>query len=379
MSFEFTQAENEVIKDAKRFAAEVLETKAPQWARGESLHRDFFLDAASYGLCGLVVPTALGGKGLRYRALAAVLESLSSVCFSSTFALVVHNNLAANIAINGRDHHKTYLNGMLAGEKIGAFLLTEPGAGSDATSITSAANRTADSLELSGAKAWITNGRIADVLSVYAQTKADSGAAGIANYLIDAERAGIQRTAPYELSNAGAMNVCGFEFTQTPLQKNDLMIDAGRAFKVAMSGIDVARVMVAVMCCGMLQRSLQEAITYIRKRQVFGRPIADHQYPQHLLADVSTDLQAAAALTERAVQALEDGAGATIAAAHAKKFATKIALQRIADCMQMMGAVGALGEYPMSRHLACAKLAQYVDGTSEIQNIVLSRALLKHE
>ena len=377
MSAKFNKAQSRVIEDAARFAADTLEPSAPGWARGEELERDFFLTAAGYGLCGLLVPEKFGGKGLSYPALAAVLETLAKVCFSSTFALVVHNNLAANIAINGSAEHQKLLPSMLAGEKIGAFLLTEPGAGSDAGSITSSVTADEEASRLNGAKAWITNGRIADVLSVYAQTQAGSKAAGIANYLIDAERAGITRTARYELTHAGAMNVCGFEFSQTPLQTDDLMIGAGRAFKVAMGGIDLARAMVAVMCGAMLDRSLKESVKYTQTRTVFGQAVAEHQYPQHLLADVSTDLAAARALTEKAVSALENGEGATVAAAHAKKFATKIALQRIADCMQMMGAAGALGDYPLSRHLACAKLAQYIDGTSEIQNVVLSRALFR--
>ena len=365
------------IEDAKRFAVEVMEPGAPTWSRGENLEREFFVRAGEYGLCGLLVPTQLGGRELRYRALAETLEILASVCFASTFALVVHNNLASNIAKNGAEHHKALLPAMLAGEKIGAFLLTEPGVGSDATAITTRVDTGNSSLTLTGKKAWITNGRVADILSVYAQTDPSGGAKGIANYLIDGARFGIKPTDAYELAGAGAMNVCGFDFERTPLHEGDLFIEAGRAFRTAMAGIDLARVMVAVMCGGMLKRSLDEAVRYTRARKVFGKPVADHQYPQHVLADVSTDLEAARALTAKAVHALENSQGQTVAAAHAKKFATKVALQRIADCMQTMGAVGALGEYPMSRHLACAKLAQYVDGTSEIQNVVLARDLFK--
>ena len=212
---------------------------------------------------------------------------------------------------------------------------------------------------------------------MYAQTESSEGAKGIANYLIDGARLGIEPTPAYELAGAGAMNVCGFNFEQTLLHEGDLFIEAGRAFRTAMAGIDLARVMVAVMCGGMLRRALDEAVRYTCARKVFGKPVAEHQYPQHVLADVSTSLEAARALSAKAVQALENSQGQTVAAAHAKKFATKAALQGIADCMQTMGAVGALGEYPMSRHLACAKLAQYVDGTSEIQNVVLARELFK--
>ena len=373
----FEAPERAVIDAAIEFANDFVEPKAGDWAREGHLPREYFLEAAKYGLCGLLVPETLGGKGVSFAALALVLEKLAESCFASTFALVVHNNLAGNISLNGAAHHQAHLPDMISGEKIGAFLLTEPGVGSDATAIATEVRVTAQNSQLNGAKAWITNGAIADLLSVYAQTAPGDGAGGVANYLIDADREGISRTPPYELAGAGAMNVCGFEFSSSPLAKNDQMIEAGRAFKVAMSGIDLARAVVAAMCCGMLARSLLESVGYTKQRQVFGRPVAEHQTPQHTLADASTDLAAARALTASAINTLQAGERATVAAAHAKKFATKIALQRIADCMQMMGANGALGEYPMSRHLACAKLAQYVDGTSEIQNVVLARELFK--
>ena len=377
MTANFSETEERLIAKSKEFAKNILEPNASHWARGEQLGRDFFLQAAEYELCGLLAPAQTGGGGLGYHAFACVLEQLAAVCFASTFALVVHNNLVSNIARNGDEEHKKLLPAMLAGKKIGAFLLTEPNAGSDASAIVTTVQKVDGQGQLSGAKAWITNGSIADVLSIYIQTEPGAGAKGIANYLIDAESPGVTRTASYELAGAGAMNVCGFEFSQSPLNQKDLMIEAGRAFKVAMAGIDLARAVVAAMCCGMLKRSLQISVEYGKARQVFGQSVATHQYPQHLLADVSTDLEAARALTDKALRALERSGGATVAAAHAKKFATKIALQRIADCMQMMGANGALGEYPMSRHLACAKLAQYVDGTSEIQNVVLARELFK--
>lgn len=372
---EFTGADSKVVDVARRFATEVIEPQALNWQCDGGLPREFFLLAAEHGLCGLLVPRELGGLGVSNITLAAVLAEMASSCFATTFALVVHNNLASNIAKNGDRSHQTVLPSMLAGEKIGAFLLTEPGAGSDAAAIATQVSTDTKFDVLNGQKAWITNGVIADILSIYVQTKADSGPSGIANYLIDINEHSIQKTDPYRLVGANAMNVCGFNFNETAVSKDCLMIAAGQAFKVAMGGIDTARAMVAAMCCGITARALGEAVNYTKQREVFGKPVADFQTPQHVLADVSTELEAAHALTERAVMALEANSGASVAAAHAKKFSTAMAMRRIADCMQMMGAVGALEDYPFSRHLGCAKLSQYVDGTSEIQNVVLSRAL----
>ena len=370
-----SSSEHELVIQAKKFREQFVAPNSPGWERDRCLPREYFLAAAEHGLCGLLVPENLGGKAISYRALAMILSELSSVCFASTFALVVHNNLASNISKNGTSAHHRFLPEMIAGQKIGAFLLTEPGAGSDAAAITTLATKNPHGFVLNGEKAWITNGVNADLLSVYAQTEEQAGAHGIASFLIDVSVTELKRTAPYELIGARAMNVCGFEFTDAELPADALMIAAGDAFKAAMQGIDLARTVVAAMCCAMVEKSLALAIEYAKKRQVFRKPVAEHQYPRHILADVSTDLAAAKALMNRAVDALDAGSSATLEAAHAKKFATKVALSRIADCMQMMGAVGALGDYPLARHLACAKLAQYVDGTSEIQNVVIAREL----
>ena len=366
-----------LVEHAHKFRVKFIEPNAASWERDRCLPREYFQAAAEYELCGLLVPTHLGGQAISNSALAKILSELSAACFASTFALVVHNNLASNISKNGAAVHQALLPEMIAGRKIGAFLLTEPGAGSDAAAITTLASKNSDSYVLNGSKAWITNGVNADLLSIYAQTETGSGAKGIASFLIDANHTNLKRTSPYELLGAHAMNVCGFEFSDTEIPHAALMIESGRAFKAAMQGIDLARTMVAAMCCAMVRRGLDEAIGYTKKRQVFRKAVAEHQYPRHVLADVSTDLAAAEALTIQALNALDEGNRATQVAAHAKKFSTKVALARIADCMQMMGAVGALGDYALARHLACAKLAQYVDGTSEIQNVVLARELFK--
>ena len=372
---EFSGADRSIVDSAKHFATEIIEPHALVWERDGALPREFFLHAAERGLCGLLVPRALGGSEVSNITLAAALAEMAKSCFASTFALIVHNNLASNIARNGGERHQAFLSDMLTGKKIGAFLLTEPGAGSDAAAITTQASSKNETDVLNGEKAWITNGAIADILSIYVQTKANSGPAGIANYLIEINEHPVEKTDRYRLVGANAMNVCGFSFDDVEVSKDALMIEAGQAFKVAMGGIDTARAMVAAMCCGITARALEEAVNYTKQRKAFGRHVADFQTPQHVLADVSTDLEAAHALTERAVIALDEKSGASIAAAHAKKFATAMAMRRVADCMQMMGAVGALDDYPFSRHLGCAKLSQYVDGTSEIQNVVLSRAL----
>jgi len=352
---------------------------APQ-ARGWERHRTFPLDtirqAADLGALGMLVPPALGGLGLRPTAMAAAAETLAAADFFFAFALVVHNNLAGAIAREGEDQQRDrYLPALLSGERIGGFLLTEPGAGSDAAAIATRAERDGGGWRLSGDKAWISNGTHAEVLSVYAQTEPRLGWRGIAAFLVDADRPGVERLPAYSLLGGHALGTAGFRFDACQLPADALFLPPGRGFKAAMEGIDLARVNVAAMCCGMLDRALGLAAGHAGERQAFGGTLADKQGLAWMLAEAATDLAAARALTREAAARLDHGEQATVAAAHAKKFAARAAFARIADCMQVHGARGLSDELPLGRFLAAAKTAEYLDGTNEIQNLVIARAL----
>ena len=367
---------NEIISAARQFAREIIEPNAESWNADGSVPRIFFEQAAAAGLCRLLVPAERGGHGLGLEEFTAVLANLAAHCLTSTFALVVHNNLAAAIARNGTALQiERYLGAMMRGEKIGAFLLTEPGVGSDATAITTFAEKGEHGWILNGAKAWISNTTHADILSVYAQTAAKSGARGIASFLVDADHAGVTRGPGYALLGGHALGTGGFEFTDCVVDDGALMVPPGQAFQAAMRGINLARCSVAAMCCGILERALAEAVRYTGQRDAFGAHIGDFQGVQWMLADCATDLEAARALTSAAARRLDQGDDATLPAAHAKKFASVAAFKRIADCMQVMGAAGLSREYPLARHLEAAKIAQYLDGATEIQNVVIARRL----
>ena len=364
------------IETVREFAKDVVAPNAHLWEETRTFPRDAFRQAADAGLTGLLVPPDLGGSGLGAVAMAEVMETLASACLPFAFALVVHNNLAGNIARNGSDTQKArYLPDMISGARIGAFLLTEPSGGSDAAAIRSRADPLDDGWQLSGQKAWVSNGAVADILSVYAQTQPALGWRGIACFLIDANRDGVTREAPYSLMGGHALGTAAFSFERCRINESDLLLEPVRAFKEAMAGIDLARVIVAAMCCGMLRCGLDCAVDYTTSRPAFGQPTAEFQGLQWMLADVATDLEAARLLTYEAARLLETGADATVAAAHAKKFATRAAFARLADCMQTMGAAGYRSDSPLGRHLASAKMAQYLDGTTEIQNVVISRKL----
>ena len=365
------------IEVAKSFAAEVMAPNAAAWELNRALPREFFTQAAERGLCGLLVPAARGGSGLGVLAIAHVMEALSRVDMAAAFALVVHNNLASNIAINGSTQlQDSYLPGMVDGTRIGAFLLTEPQSGSDAAGIKVAAHKDGDGWVLNGEKAWVTNGVEADILSVYAQTDPEQGARGIACFLIDRETDGVAPSAPYQMLGGHAMGVNGIAFNDVRVPQTAHFIPAGGGFRAALAGIDTARAVLAAMNCGMLRAGLDVAVEVVGGRRAFGQALGEFQGIQWTLAEVATELEAARQLAFNAARLLDAGEDGSLAAAHAKKFATRTAFARLADCMQVMGAWGATHDYPLARHLACAKLSQYMDGTSEIQNVVIARKLL---
>ena len=198
---------------------------------------------------------------------------------------------------------------------------------------------------------------------------------GIASFLVEADHPGVERLAAYELMGGHAMGTGGFRFTDCRIGGDALFRDPGVGFKEAMRGINVARTGVSALCCGMLRAGLHTALAYATERRAFGQPTIEFQGLQWMLADVATDLEAARLLTLAAARAIDDGDG-VVAASHAKKFATRVALKGIADCMQVMGAAGYKADHPLGRHLACAKMAHYLDGTTEIQNLVIARDLV---
>lgn len=369
-----------MVAQAREFAAEVIEPNAPTWERERRLPREAIEAAAASGLCGLLVPTSLGGAGLGVSGMAAVIEELAYADMAFAFALVPHNNLAGSIAAAAPHHRERFLEPMLRGGQIGAFLLTEPGAGSDAAAIDATAHRTATGWRLSGEKAWVTNATEADVLRVYAQTDPGAASRGIASFLVRADQAGVIRESGYTLLGGHATGAGGFRFDHVELAEDQLFNPPGEAFRAAMDAIGLARIVVAAMCVGILRRGLETAVDYVTSRMAFGEPLAARQGLRWTLADVATDIEAAEGLVESAMAALDaESPDAVLRVAHAKKFAARAATNGLSACMQAVGANGFRDDLPLARHLAGAKMAHYLDGSTEVQNLVISRALLgKH-
>lgn len=368
----------ELVASAAAFADSHVRPQAAAWERARALPPEIFGEAAAAGLTSAILPREVGGGDIGMLAASRMAEVLAAADFAFTFALKVHANAANAVARRGTDEQRhRLLPDMIGGRRIGAFCLTEPQVGSDATAITCAARKASGEWLINGEKAWVTNGTMADVLSVYVQTDPDKGWRGIANVLVEGDFPGFRRGPAYDLLGGHGVGLCDVAFADCRVPENNLLLAPGDGFKAAMAGINMARMFVAAICCGMLADSLKRALDYGAGRRAFGRPVLANQGLQWKLADVATDLEAARRLTEHAARTLDAGEPGINECAHAKKFATRAAVAGIAQCMQAMGAVGLRAEEPFGRHYAAAKMCEFLDGTTEIQNVVISRGLLK--
>ena len=364
-----SQAESRLLGLAREFSRREVAPNAARWERERSYPREAIRAAAALGLARIQVPAEHGGLELRFRAKVRIMEEIARDDFAFAFALVNTHNAASRLARDGNDSQRArFLAGLLRGELIGAVSLTEPSAGSDFPAIRTRAERVSGGWRLNGEKAWLTNGAAVDVVVVYAQTDASAGGKGIAAFVVDARRAGFERGPAYGLAGAHALGAAGFKLDNYFAADEDRFYAPGAAFKTALASITGARIYVAAMCCGMVEESLELALVRARERSTFGEPLIKRQGLRWMLADVATDLEAARLLSYRAARLLEDGGDAVLAAAHAKKFATRMAEQRLPQCMQLFGAEGLMDTHPLGRHLAAARVAHYADGTTEIQN-----------
>ena len=380
MEFELSPDQQDAVAAARGFAERYIAPNAFQWERDRGFARDILKAAGEADLLGLMVPRDRGGRDIGLTGSAAVGEVLAGHDMAVAFAIKVHDNFVASLARNGSPEQiEAYFAPMREGRMLGAFLLTEPGAGSDATAIATRARRDGADWVIDGEKAWITNGSTADLLNVFAQTDPDRGWRGIASFLIEASNPGVTRLPAYDMLGCHALGASGLRFEAVRVPEGAMFLPSEQAFKGAMTGINIARVGVGAMCCGMIEASLKAAVAATKARPAFGQHVADFQGVQWMLADAATDLEAARLLTRRAARLFDAGADATVAAAHAKKFATRAALHHIAQAMQVMGANGFRHDagHPLARHLAAAKMAQWLDGATEIQNVVIARSLLR--
>ncbi len=330
------------------------------------------------GLMGIAVPEAWEGSGGDTVAYAVALEEVSRGCASHGAIMSVNNSLYCEpVARFGADEQKRrFLSPFAAGKKLGCFSLTEPEAGSDATNQSTLARRDGGAYVLEGRKIFVTNGREADAVLVFAQTDRAKAHHGISAFLVDKGTPGLTVVKTEEKLGIRASDTAEllFEGCRVPLDQR--LGDEGQGFKIAMTTLDGGRIGIAAQAVGIAVAAYEAALTYARERKSFGVPIGQHQMVQWMLADMATGIEAARLLTLRAASLKDRGEAYGPQAAMAKLFASEMAMRVATDAVQIHGGYGFIKEYQVERHFRDAKITQIYEGTSQIQKLVIARHLL---
>lgn len=356
-----------LLAQTGELAAQYVAPGAARWAREQLTGSELLALAAEVGLLGLQVPVAHGGRGLSFSCKAQAAEILAAADFGVAMALINTHNVAEQLArLASPGLAQRLIPALVSGRHSACTALTEPGAGSDFSAIQTQAVAVPGGWQLDGVKSWITNAVHAEVIVVYAQTRVGAGAAGIAAFVVEAQRPGFQRLPADDALPVSTIGAGGFRLQAYHCTEEEMLSPPGEAFKDILCAINGARTYVAAMCCGMVGQALRVASDFGNQRQAFGKSLLGHQGWRWPLADAAIDLEAARLMVSQACNMIDAGRQAQSSAAKAKVFATRMAQKHIAALMHAMGAQGLGENYPFVRHLAASQIAALVDGSTEM-------------
>ena len=359
--------EEALLAQTRAFARDVVVPGAPAWERQRRIASETFGRAGEIGLTRIELPRSWGGLGLPYSSKARIADILGGADFAFTMSLINTHNVAAKVARDAPvEVARRYVDDLVHGRRVGCTALSEPGAGSDFAAITTKATRTSAGWRIDGAKAWITNATEADVVILYAQTEPGSGGRGIAGFLVDGRREGFVREPGFALAGQHAIGTGGFRLEGYLARDDEMLQPPGKAFKAALGSINGARTYIAAMCCGMVGEALRIVADYGERRHTFGKPLKDHQGWRWRLAQAASELAACRLMVESAAARIDAGEDAQLTAAQAKLLSTRMAERQLPELAQAMGAEGLREDYPFGRHLIGARVAGFVDGSTEM-------------
>ena len=360
--------------EVRRFTDEVVRPIAKEIDAEGRFPIDSIRQAAELGLAGVCVPEENGGAGMDVVAYCLVIEEVSRACASTGVILSVNNSLVCDPLVKFADDEQKerYLKPLAAGEKLGCFALTEPGAGSDPAGIRTTARRDGDGYVLDGNKVFITNGTDADTALVFATVDPSLKHKGITCFIVSADTPGYSHGVhEYKLGvNASGTTELAFENMRVPASQR--LGAEGEGFKIAMSTLDGGRIGIAAQAVGIAQGAFEEALKYSKEREQFGQPIANFQAIQHYLADMSTEIDAGRLLTWKAAWTKENRKRYSLEAAQAKLFTSEMAQRVTNKALQIHGGYGYIREYNVERYFRDARITEIYEGTSEIQKMVIS-------
>lgn len=378
MNFEFTDTQLMIRETARKFAEEELAPSADERDETEVFPTEAVKKMGELGFLGMMVSEQYGGAGLDTVSYVLAVEEVSKVDASAGVIMSVNNSLVCwGLESFGSEQQKEkYLKELASGTKLGAFALSEPEAGSDATNQRTTARRDGDHYILNGTKNFITNGSTADVVLVMAATDKSKGAKGVSTFIVDKGIPGFSVAKKEKKLGIRSSDTVSLAFTDCRIPKENLIGEEGFGIKFALKTLDGGRIGIAAQALGIAQGSLDAALNYSKERKAFGHPIADFQALQFKLADMATNIEAARLLTLRAALLKDEGKPFGPSAAMAKLYASKVAVSSALEAIQIHGGYGYVREYKVERFLRDAKITEIYEGTSEIQRIVIARSIL---
>ena len=377
MDFDLTAEQREIQALARDFARDEIEPHASAWDRDCGFPREFLGKLGDVGLLGVCVPEEHGGGGADFVSYILVLEELSRADAGVGVTVAVHTSACTLpiLAFGTPEQQGRFVAPLARGEAIGAFALTESGAGSDAGALRTRAEQSGDGWRITGAKQWITNGGFGGTILVFARTDQSSeGARGISAFLVDG--ADVEVTHEAEKLGLNSSQTVDLALDGVEVAADRLLHEEGHGFRVAMATLDGGRIGIAAQAVGIAQAGFDVARDYAKQRMAFGRKIAEFEAIQWKLADMSTQIDAARLLTYRAAWLKDRGEPHTEAGAKAKLFASEMARLQTAEAIQILGGYGYTKEFPVERYYRDAKVTEIYEGTSEIQRLVIARELL---
>lgn len=374
MYIELSDEQKMLREEVRRFAEQVVKPIAKDTDAKGIFPRDAIRQAGEMGLMGVSVPEEYGGAGMDTISYCLVIEEISRVCASTGVILSVNNSLVCDplMKFGSEEIKQKFLKPLAAGELIGCFALTEPGAGSDPAALRTSAQRDGDDYILNGNKVFITNGTDADVAIVFANVDFSKKHKGITAFVVSKDNPGYSHGHhEYKLGvNGSGTTELAFENMRVPAWQR--LGEEGDGFKVAMATLDGGRIGIAAQAVGIAQGAFEEALAYAREREQFGKAISTFQAIQHYLADMSTELDAARLLTWKAAWTKDSRKRFSLEAAQAKLYASEMAQRVTNKALQIHGGYGYIREYNVERYFRDARITEIYEGTSEIQKMVIA-------
>lgn len=370
--------QHQMIRDALRdFSQQQLAPHAARWDREKTFPRDALKQLAQLGAFGVAVPEELGGAGLDYLALAIVIEEIAAGDGGTSTIISVNNCPVCSIgmAYANDAQKKQWLRPLASGEMLGAFALTEPHAGSDASALRTTARRDGDHYVLNGVKQFITSGKHADVTIVMAVTDKAAGKRGISAFWVPTDTPGYIVARVEEKLGQHSSDTAQIVLEDCRIPAQNLIGDEGMGYKIALSGLEGGRIGIASQAVGMARAAFDAALTYAKDRQSFDKPLFEHQAMQFRLADMATQIEAARQMVWHAAAMKDASLPCLKEAAMAKLFATEMAEKVCSDAIQIHGGYGYLADFPVERIYRDVRVCQIYEGTSDIQKILIGRAL----